>query len=167
MAKKGISNREKALQIYLEHNGDITNRAISKKLKVNEKTVSSWKSREKWKEKLECSTHEKTKSTAKEISLREQQKIRIIDSLKVANSYSPALDILIDVYLDCYEEYENAKANDLETESLRKELARLLRDLGLDISNKNMSNKKVDTKEEVKKEQPGNKLLQFRRQVNK
>lgn len=167
MAEAGKTNREKALEIFLQHSGDITNRAIAKKLNANEKTVGSWKSRDKWKEKLKCSTNSDKKSTAKEISMRERQKIRIVDALKVANSYSPALDILIDIYLDCYEEYEHAKVNDLETESLRKELARLLRDLGLDISNRNMTNKKVDTKEKVNTEQPGNKLLQFRRQVNK
>lgn len=166
MAKEGIPNREKALHLFLEHNGDITNRAIAKKLNANEKTVGSWKSRDKWKEKLKCSTNSDEKSTAKEISMRERQKIRIVDALKVANSYSPALDILIDVYLDCFEEYENAKVNDLETESLRKELARLLRDLGLDISNRKMTMKKVDEKENIPK-QPENKLLQFRQQMIK
>lgn len=167
MVKKEKTNREKALDIYIEHSGDITNRAIAKQLKVNEKTVSVWKYRYKWKEELECSTNAKKKSTTKEISLRDEQRERIIDALKVANSYSPALSILIDVYLDCYEEYETAKEKGMETEALRKEIARLLRDLGLDISNRNMTIKKVDRKEEKKEEQPGNKLLQFRRQVSK
>lgn len=167
MSEKEKTVREKALDLFLKHSGDITNRAIAKELNANEKTIGTWKSRDKWKEKLKRSTKAENKSTSKKVGLRDRQRERIIDALKVANSYSPALDLLVDVYLDCYEEYEYAKKNELETSALRKELAKLLRDLGLDTNNRNMTIKKVDKKEEKKEEQPGNKLLQFRRQVNK
>lgn len=164
MKKTEKTIREKALDLFLEHNGDITNRAIAKKLGANEKTVSVWKYRYKWKEELERSTKSKNKSTTQNVSVREKQRKRIIDALNIANSYSPALNILIDVYLDCYEEYEKAKAKDMETESLRKELARLLRDLGLDISNKKLTMKKVDKKKEENKPST-NKLVQFRQRM--
>ncbi len=166
LSKEEIPNREKAYLIFEKHRGGITNRAIAKELNVNEKTVSVWKYRYNWKERMERSTKPKKRSTSKELSLREKQRKRIIEALTVANSYSPALDILIDVYLDCYEEYEMAKKEDMETESLRKELARLLRDLGLDISNRNMTMKKVESKKD-KPEKVENKLLQFRKQMTK
>lgn len=162
--------REKALEMYLEHSGDITNRAIAKKLEVNEKTLSVWKHRDRWKEQLKCSTQDKRATTSKNMSLRDQQREKVIDALKVANSYSPALFLLIDVYLDCFEEYEDAKEKGLETEALRKEIARLLRNLGLDTSNKYMKIKNIEkenNQQQTKKEEPGNKLLQFRRQVSK
>lgn len=159
------TDREKALEIFLKHNGDITNRAIAKLLKINEKTIGTWKSRDKWKDNLKRSTPPKKKSTSKKLSSREKQKMKIIEALNIANSYSPALDILIEVYLDCYEEYEHAKFNGLETESLRKELARLLRDLGLDISNKNMTTKKIEKEKQI--DQPENKLVQFRQRMMK
>lgn len=166
MTKKKKPVRERALELFLKHNGDITNRAIAKKLDANEKTVSVWKYRYKWKEKLKCSTKPKKQSTTKEKSIREIQRDKIIDALNIANSYSPALNILIEVYLDCFEEYENAKKNQLETESLRKELARLLRDLGLDISNRNMLQKRIDSKGDTKDEETANKLLKFRKRMS-
>lgn len=166
MAKKEKPLREKALDLFLKHNGDITNRKIAEILNANEKTVSVWKYRYKWNDKLKSSTKKPKRTTTKELSLREKQRKRIIDALNLANSYSPALDILIDVYLDCYEEYENAKQNNLETESLRKEMARLLRDLGLDSTNKKMFNIK---KEDNKKDElsNANKLVQFRQRMTR
>ncbi|WGF40263.1 MULTISPECIES: phage terminase small subunit [Lysinibacillus] len=54
MARARDPNRDKAFEIYKEHNGDITNRAIAEKLGVPEKTIGSWKSKSKdnWNEKL-------------------------------------------------------------------------------------------------------------------
>lgn len=45
-------NRDKAFEIYKKHNGEIQNREISKKLKVSEKTISGWKCKDKWNDKL-------------------------------------------------------------------------------------------------------------------
>lgn len=54
MARARDPNRGKAFEIYKEHNGDITNRAIAEMLGVPEKTIGSWKSKSKdnWNEKL-------------------------------------------------------------------------------------------------------------------
>ncbi|PPA70050.1 phage terminase small subunit [Jeotgalibacillus proteolyticus] len=41
-------NRDKAFEIWKEKNGDITNRALAEMLNVPEKTISAWKSRDKW-----------------------------------------------------------------------------------------------------------------------
>jgi phage terminase small subunit len=52
-------NRDKAFEIWESHNGEITNRAIAEELDVPEKTISAWKSRDKWNvvlQKKECST---------------------------------------------------------------------------------------------------------------
>ncbi|HBG7257751.1 phage terminase small subunit [Clostridioides difficile] len=62
MAKARSPNRDKALNLYIEHNGNITNREISELLKENEKTISNWKCRDKWNvvlRKGECSTTKK------------------------------------------------------------------------------------------------------------
>ena len=45
-------NRDKAYEIYKKHKGKIQNREISKILKVPEKTVSGWKCKDKWNEKM-------------------------------------------------------------------------------------------------------------------
>lgn len=64
------SNKEKALQIFLDNNGEITNRKIADLLGEKEKTISAWKSRGKWKEVLQsggCST------TANSVVLQEKK----------------------------------------------------------------------------------------------
>lgn len=67
MARARSPNRDKALQIYLEHNGNIANRTIAEILCEKEKTISNWKSRDKWNvvlQKGECSTTNKKGSNA-------------------------------------------------------------------------------------------------------
>ncbi|MCM3598695.1 phage terminase small subunit [Metabacillus idriensis] len=41
-------NRDIAFEIWKKHKGEITNRALAKELNVLEKTISAWKSRDKW-----------------------------------------------------------------------------------------------------------------------
>lgn len=57
------ANKQKALEIFLEHKGEISNRKIADMLGEKEKTVSAWKSRDKWTVVLlqnsDCSTTEK------------------------------------------------------------------------------------------------------------
>lgn len=48
MPRERNPNRDKAYQIWLEHNGDITNRRIAEMLGENEKVVAVWKQRDKW-----------------------------------------------------------------------------------------------------------------------
>lgn len=58
-------NRDKAFEIFKEHDGDITNRKIAEILDCPEKTISAWKSRDKWNAVLqtnECSTTNKNKA---------------------------------------------------------------------------------------------------------
>lgn len=45
-------NRDKAFEIYKKHKGKIQNIEISKILKVPEKTISGWKCKDKWNEKM-------------------------------------------------------------------------------------------------------------------
>lgn len=62
MAKKN-PQREKAFELYKQRNGDITNRAIAEEVGAPEKTISAWKSRDKWKQKLSNNTLDTTEST--------------------------------------------------------------------------------------------------------
>lgn len=52
MARARDPNRNRAFEIYKEHNGNIQNRKISKILAVPEKTISGWKCKDKWNQKL-------------------------------------------------------------------------------------------------------------------
>ncbi|WP_438824854.1 hypothetical protein [Bacillus sp. JJ722] len=103
--------------------------------------------------------------------IRIETRKRIIDALIEAGTYSPALDLLIELYLDAYEEYQLLKVNDEDTEKLRKELAKLLGQLGLDGKNKDLIKKngvlleKGDEEKENEKVPDTNensKLVEFR-----
>ncbi|EOH66085.1 phage terminase small subunit [Enterococcus mundtii] len=67
MARKRDPRRDEAFELFKKSNGTITNREISEKLSVPGKTISAWKSRDKWNEVLqkdECSTSNNHCSTA-------------------------------------------------------------------------------------------------------
>ncbi|WP_242305791.1 phage terminase small subunit [Bacillus cereus group sp. BfR-BA-01451] len=64
MARQRSPNRDRAKEIYINNNGDITNKSIAELLGEKEKTVSNWKSRDKWESNVvlqtnECSTTNK------------------------------------------------------------------------------------------------------------
>lgn len=48
MARQRSPNRDKALEMFINARGKITNKEIAETLKEKEKTVSNWKSRDKW-----------------------------------------------------------------------------------------------------------------------
>lgn len=165
---------EQAFELFKESEGSLSNAEIATAVGAAESTVRKWKSRYKWLEQLGLEqnvTEAKNDSVTKsKTSNRELQYKRIIESLVEAGTYSPALDLLIEVYLDCFEEYEQAKEIGENTEKLRKELARLLGQLGLDGKNKDLIKKSgtlLAKGDEEKKKDPepeteSSKLVQFR-----
>lgn len=66
MPRERSPNRDKAFEIYIKNNGDITLREIGNKLDEKEKTISNWKCRDKWDSRINCSTTKKECSTTKE-----------------------------------------------------------------------------------------------------
>ena len=40
--------RDKAKELYIQHNGEITNREIANQLNIDEKKVAVWKQRDNW-----------------------------------------------------------------------------------------------------------------------
>ncbi|MDA2299075.1 phage terminase small subunit [Bacillus cereus] len=70
MARQRSPDRNKAYEIFKEHNGDITNRKIAELLSTSEKTVSEktvggWKSKDGWIGKLNGVLHKNERSTPK------------------------------------------------------------------------------------------------------
>lgn len=66
MTRKRNPKRDEAFEIWKSHEGKITNRAIAEQIDVPEKTISAWKSRDKWNASLKtdgCSTTKTKRST--------------------------------------------------------------------------------------------------------
>lgn len=172
MGRKSDPKRGDAFEMYKAHGGDITVREIARKLELKEKTVSAWKNRDDWVKKIHGTIEPKrgTAKTQKTQSRRSQKRQHVIDALIEAGTYSPALNLLIELYLDAWEEYGIDKS-----EKLRKEQAKYLGQLGLDGKNKELIKKSgrllaKGQEEEEKEDEPppeNNKLLQFRQRVSR
>lgn len=68
MARKRDPKRDEAFEIFKKHDGSITNREIANLLEVPERTISSWKLRDKWNEVLQNgkrNTSNEKRSTSK------------------------------------------------------------------------------------------------------
>ncbi|MGL5713157.1 MAG: terminase small subunit [Paraclostridium sp.] len=80
MAREKDPNRELAFKLWRE-NQEITNREIAKTLEVDEKKIATWKSRDKWKERVsspekEATTIKKNKcSTTKQETVVQQKNV--------------------------------------------------------------------------------------------
>ena len=76
MARARSPSRDKALEIYKQHNGNITNREIANILNEDEKVIAVWKSRDKWNKVVQqseqsCTTNKiDTKKTRKRANSR-------------------------------------------------------------------------------------------------
>ena len=141
MAKK----HEEAFEYFKESSGTLSNAEIAEIVEASESTVRKWKSRYKWMEKLglekSVTSSKKQTVTKKEPDIREAQRKLIIDALTEAGTYSLAFDLLIEIYLDAYMEYLQLKQEGMVEEKNRKEIARLLGQLGLDGRNKELVKK--------------------------
>lgn len=176
-----MKKHELGFEHFKKSNGTMSNADIAELVGAAESTVRKWKSRYKWDEKLgkgkSVTTSKKsnvTKNKKVTNDIRCNQREQVVNSLVEAGTYSPALDLLINIYLDCYEEYESAKQTGNETEKLRKELARLLGQLGLDGKNKDLIKRSgvLLAKGEAEKEKEpapaeSSKLVQFRQRMQR
>lgn len=176
MARKRDPKRDEAKQMFLESGGKIRNREIARRLEVDERKIAVWKSRDKWNEELngeiEGDTTDRpttTKNESKKSNIRSEHRKAVVEALKEAGTYSPALDLLIELYLDAYEEYVQLKEKGLTGDKDRKELANFLSQLGLDYKGIKPKRKPVNEtpKTEQNKQPNNNKLLEFRRKFAK
>lgn len=77
VARERSPNRDKAFELYKESNGEIQNREIANILGISEKTVSGWKTKDKWISKLNGVLQIKERSTPKEKKSKRTRKERI------------------------------------------------------------------------------------------
>lgn len=133
MARARDPNRDKAFELFMQHKGEITNRAIAEQLDVLEKTISAWKSRDKWLKKLngddcsttknECSTTKKKQSNKAKKKADVEEEVVLFENDETTNRQR--------LFIAYYVQYWNAtkaykKAYDCTYNTARTEGARLL-----------------------------------------
>ncbi|MCC3868496.1 terminase small subunit [Terrisporobacter mayombei] len=75
MARVRSPNRDKAFEIYKENDGNITNREIANILGISEKSISGWKSKDKWNDKLNGVLQKNKRSTSnKKVTKKKAEK---------------------------------------------------------------------------------------------
>ena len=155
MPDENAAKRAEAFKIFKETGGIIGNVDLSRMLGVQEKTISAWKSRDKWNERLKEESVEVTTNLDERAAKRKE----VIDKLNEIGTYSPGLDFLIEMYLDAYEDYKMTRSD-----KIRREVVRYLAQLGLDAKGLKKKSSKVDMDKEkdVDVTKSDNKLLQFR-----
>ncbi|BDH60128.1 PBSX phage terminase small subunit [Lysinibacillus sp. PLM2] len=132
MARARDPNRDKAFEIYKEHDGNITNRAIAEMLGVPEKTIGSWKSKAKdnWDAKLNGVLQTDERSTPKE-KKRTTKKKEVVESEEVIEFENDDYTDKQRLFISYYVKYWNAtkayqKAYGCAYSTARTEGARLL-----------------------------------------
>ena len=78
MARERSPNRDKAFEIYQQHGGKIQNREIANMLDISEKSVSGWKTKDKWISKLNGVLQINERSTPKEKKNKRTKKEPIV-----------------------------------------------------------------------------------------
>lgn len=75
MARVRSPARDEAFEIYKKNNGEITLREIAKQLDVPEKSISGWKVKDKWNDKINGVLHKNKQSTPKQKEKKLNKKI--------------------------------------------------------------------------------------------
>lgn len=91
MSRVRSLNRDKAYEIYKESNGTITNREISNILDISEKTISGWKAKDKWNEKLNGVLQKEIRSTPKKKNTEKKLKTSKGAKSRLSNPPYPKL----------------------------------------------------------------------------
>ena len=81
MPRARDSNRDKAFEIYKKHKGKIQNRAISKLLNVPEKTVSGWKCKDKWNQKMNGVLQKDTEYSKRKKNIKKQNDVEEVNQV--------------------------------------------------------------------------------------
>lgn len=134
MARARDPNRDKAFEIYKEHDGNITNRAIAEMLGVPEKTIGSWKSKAKdnWDAKLNGVLQKDERSTPKEKKSTTKKK-EVVESVEVIELENDDFTDKQRLFISYYVKYWNATKAYQKAYGCSREVAltngpRLLRD---------------------------------------
>ncbi|QCR33135.1 terminase small subunit [Lysinibacillus sp. SGAir0095] len=109
MARARNPNRDKAYEIYKEHEGKITNRALAEMLGVPEKTIGSWKSKAKdnWDAKLNGVLQSDERSTPKQKKSTTKKK-EVVESVEVIESENDDFTDKQRLFISFYVKYWNA-----------------------------------------------------------
>lgn len=91
MSRARSPNRDKAFEIYKQHNGEILLKDIATQLDVSESTVRSWKNRYKWDDEISATSQKNKCNVANKKVIKENKETHTKKLKKIENSLSNEL----------------------------------------------------------------------------
>ena len=136
MPRARSPNRDKAFEIYKLHNGNVENRQIANSLNISEKTISGWKCKDNWADKLNGVLQKDEQSTPKQKGGQPGNKNSVghkpsvpkgnLNPIKHGAYQNIYLDYLPDDEKEIYEQMEAVINLESEIKLLRLKITRLL-----------------------------------------
>lgn len=132
MSRARSSNRDKAFEIYKQHNGEILLKDIATQLDVSESTVRSWKNRYKWDDEISATSQKNKCNVANKKVIKENKETHTKKLKKIENSLSDELTEKQRLFCIYYIENFNAtkayqKAYDCDYQTAMSNASRMLR----------------------------------------
>lgn len=132
MSRARSPNRDKAFEIYKQHNGEILLKDIATQLDVSESTVRSWKNRYKWDDEISATSQKNKCNVANKKVIKENKETHTKKLKKIENSLSDELTEKQRLFCIYYIENFNAtkayqKAYDCNYQTAMSNASRMLR----------------------------------------
>lgn len=136
MSRARSPNRDKAFEIYKQHNGEILLKDIATQLDVSESTVRSWKNRYKWDNEISATSQKNKCNVANKKVIKENKETHTKKLKKIENSLSDELTEKQRLFCIYYIENFNAtkayqKAYDCDYQTANRCGPRLLVNVGI------------------------------------
>lgn len=95
-------NRDKAFEIYKKHKGKIQNREISKLLSVSEKTVSGWKCKDKWNQKMNGVLQKDTEYSERKKNIKKRADVEEVNQVMKNPELTDKQRLFCICYVRCF-----------------------------------------------------------------
>lgn len=128
MSRARSPNRDKAFEIYKQHNGEILLKDIATQLNVSESTVRSWKNRYKWDDEISATSQKNKCNVANKKVIKENKETHTKKLKKIENSLTEKQRLFCIYYIENFNATKAyQKAYDCDYQTAMSNASRMLR----------------------------------------
>lgn len=128
MSRARSPNRDKAFEIYKQHNGEILLKDIATQLDVSESTVRSWKNRYKWDDEISATSQKNKCNVANKKVIKENKETHTKKLKKIENSLTEKQRLFCIYYIENFNATKAyQKAYDCAYQTAMSNASRMLR----------------------------------------
>ena len=128
MSRARSPNRDKAFEIYKQHNGEILLKDIAAQLNVSESTVRSWKNRYKWDDEISATSQKNKCNVVNKKVIKENKETHMKKLKKIENSLTEIQRLSCIYYIENFNATKAyQKAYDCNYQTAMSNASRMLR----------------------------------------